>query len=77
MEESEEAFPVFAAGSGAFCLTAGPPNLWEEALFQAAKQIRPGQCSHCQKGLHFYRECLDFWSKVMESCEAKSKEAGN
>ena len=49
----------------------------EEALVQAAKQIRPGQCSHCQKGLHFYRECPNFWSKVMESQEAKSKEAGN
>ena len=46
----------------------------EEALFQAAKQLRPGQCSHCQKGLHFYRECPEFWSKVMESRVAKSKE---
>ena len=27
MEESEEAFPVFAAGSGTFCLAARPPNL--------------------------------------------------
>jgi hypothetical protein len=44
----------------------------EEALSNAAKQIRPGTCSHCQKGLHFYRECPDFWKKVMQSREAKA-----
>ena len=32
----------------------------EEALFEASKQLRPGSCSHCQKGLHFYRECPEF-----------------
>jgi hypothetical protein len=46
----------------------------EETLFSAAKQLRPGSCSHCQKGLHFYRECPDFWKKVQESREAKAKE---
>ncbi len=46
----------------------------EEALFSAAKQLRPGRCSHCQKGLNFYRECPDFWKKVQESREAKAKE---
>jgi hypothetical protein len=44
----------------------------EEALSNAAKQIRPGTCSHCQKGLHFYQECPDFWKKVMQSREAQA-----
>jgi hypothetical protein len=45
----------------------------EEALFQAGKQLRPGTCSHCQEGLHYYRECPAFWSKVQESRKAKAK----
>ena len=50
----------------------------EEALFQAAKQIRPGFCSHCKKNYHFYRECPSFWQKVQESREEKAKEeSGN
>jgi hypothetical protein len=44
----------------------------EEALTHAAKQLRPGTCSHCQKGLHYYRECPEFWKKVMQSREAQA-----
>jgi hypothetical protein len=47
----------------------------EEALFAAAKQLRPGTCSQCQKGLHFFRECPEFWKKVQASREAKAKES--
>ena len=46
----------------------------EEALFEASKQLRPGSCSHCQKGLHFYRECPEFWKKVNAAREAKAKD---
>jgi len=46
----------------------------EEALFEASKQLRPGSCSHCQKGLHFYRECPEFWRKVNSAREAKAKD---
>jgi len=46
----------------------------EEALFEASKQLRPGSCSHCQKGLHFYRECPEFWRKVQAAREAKAKD---
>jgi len=46
----------------------------EEALFEASKQLRPGSCSHCQKGLHFYRECPEFWRKVQSAREAKAKD---
>jgi len=51
----------------------------EEALNNAAKQLRPGTCSHCHKGYHYYRECPEFWQKVNESREAKAKAnpAGN
>jgi hypothetical protein len=45
----------------------------EEALSFAAKQVRTGNCSHCQKEYHFYRECPVFWQKVHESREAKAK----
>ena len=45
----------------------------EELLFQATKQTRSGNCVHCGKGQHFYRECPDFWKKVIESREAKAK----
>ena len=45
----------------------------EEALSNASKQLRQGTCTHCHKGLHFYRECPEFWSKVQESREAKAK----
>jgi threonyl-tRNA synthetase len=47
----------------------------EEALFSASKQVRPGSYSHCHKGLHYYRECPEFWKKVQESREAKAKES--
>jgi hypothetical protein len=46
----------------------------EEALFQAGKQLRQGQCSHCKKELHYYKECPQFWAKVQESRLAKAKE---
>jgi len=46
----------------------------EEAMFAAARQIRPGTCSHCHKELHYYRECPEFWAKVHASREAKAKE---
>ena len=49
----------------------------EEALFQAGKQLRTGTCSRCQKGLHYYKECLAFWRKVLESREAKAKDESN
>ena len=45
----------------------------EEALSNAAKQLRQVTCTHCHKGLHYYRECPQFWAKVMESREAKAK----
>jgi hypothetical protein len=45
----------------------------EEALHTAAKQIRPGLCSHCKKGLHFFRECPSFWQKVQDSRESAVK----
>jgi hypothetical protein len=47
----------------------------EEALAAAAKTIRPGTCSHCQKGLNYYRECQDFWRRVQQSREAKAATA--
>jgi hypothetical protein len=47
----------------------------EEALHAAAKQIRPGLCSHCHKGLHFFRECPKFWQKVQDTREGKIKPA--
>jgi YesN/AraC family two-component response regulator len=47
----------------------------EEALSYAARQVRTGTCSHCQKAYHFYRECPVFWTKVNESREAKAKGA--
>jgi hypothetical protein len=53
----------------------------EEALANAAKQARPGTCSFCHKGLHFYRECPSWWTKVVQSREAQatvtSAAAGN
>lgn len=45
----------------------------EELLFQATRQTRTGTCVHCGKGQHFYKECPDFWSKVIASREAKAK----
>jgi hypothetical protein len=45
----------------------------EEALSFAKKQVQTGNCSHCQKEYHFYRECPVFWQKVHESREAKAK----
>ena len=47
----------------------------EEALLEASKQLRLGSCSHCQKGLHFYRECPEFWKKVNSAREAKAKDS--
>jgi hypothetical protein len=41
----------------------------EEAIANAAKQSRPGTCSHCNKNNHFYRECPLFWGKVLQSRE--------
>jgi len=46
----------------------------EEVLYQASKQLRPGTCTHCNKGLHYFRECPAFWEKVQESRRAKAKE---
>jgi hypothetical protein len=53
----------------------GPPQRRspEELLFNAAKQIRAGKCSHCNKENHFYRECPEFWQKVQESREARTR----
>jgi hypothetical protein len=48
----------------------------EEALFAAAKQVRPGLCSHCNKQFHYYRECPEFWTKVNQSRAAKAKGSG-
>ncbi len=45
----------------------------EEALAAASKQLRPGVCVHCNKGLHYYKECPDFWSQVQKSREAQIK----
>jgi len=45
----------------------------EELLFQATKQLRVGTCVHCGKGQHFFKECPEFWSKVIQSREAKAK----
>jgi len=47
----------------------------EEALYAAARQVRPGTCSHCHKEFHYYRECPEFWAKVHSSREAKAKES--
>ena len=49
----------------------------EEALSAAAKQIRPGICSHCKKSYHYYRECPEFWTKVQESREEEAKKPSN
>jgi hypothetical protein len=46
----------------------------EEALFQAGRQVRQGNCSHCKKEYHYYKECPSFWQKVQESRAAKAKE---
>lgn len=46
----------------------------EEAMFAAAKQLRPGTCSQCHKGLHYFRECPEFWQKVNASREAQAKD---
>jgi hypothetical protein len=48
----------------------------EEALHSAAKQLRPGLCSHCNKQYHFFRECPDFWTKVNQSRAAKAAAVG-
>jgi hypothetical protein len=45
----------------------------EELLFQAGKQLRPGSCTHCHEGLHYFKECPSFWAKVQESRKAKAK----
>ncbi len=45
----------------------------EEALAAASRSIRPGNCVHCHKGLHYYKECPDFWKKVQDSREAQVK----
>jgi len=49
----------------------------EEALTAAGKQRRAGNCSHCKKAWHFYRECPEFWTKVQESREEEAKKAAN
>ena len=48
----------------------------EEALSNATKQLRQGTCTHCHKSLHYYRKCLEFWSKVQESRAVKAKSSG-
>jgi hypothetical protein len=48
----------------------------EEALHNAAKQLRPGLCSHCNKPYHFFRECPEFWTKVNQSRAAKAAAVG-
>jgi len=45
----------------------------EELLHLAGRQSRTGTCSHCHKGMHFFRECPDLWKKVLESREAAQK----
>ena len=45
----------------------------EELLFQAGKNLRPGTCTHCHEGLHYFKECPSFWAKVQESRKAKAK----
>jgi hypothetical protein len=66
-------FQQFSSGGQADNAGKGRKNSPEEALFYASKQIRPGQCSHCNKEYHFYRECPSFWAKVQESRAAKAK----
>jgi hypothetical protein len=66
-------FKQFSSGGQADNAGKGRKYSPEEALFYAAKQIRPGQCSHCNKEYHFYRECPSFWTKVQESRAAKAK----
>jgi hypothetical protein len=46
----------------------------EEALFAAAKQVRTGLCTHCNKPGHYLRECPAFWTKVNESRKAKQSQ---
>jgi len=45
----------------------------EELLYNASRQIRAGVCSHCKKENHFYRECPDFWQKVQESRQERTR----
>jgi hypothetical protein len=45
----------------------------EELLYNAARQIRAGVCSHCKKENHYYRECPDFWQKVQESRQERAR----
>ena len=45
----------------------------EEALAAASKQLRPGVCVHCNKSLHYYKECPEFWAQVQKSREAQIK----
>jgi hypothetical protein len=47
----------------------------KEALFTAAKQLRPGLCSHCNEQYHYFRECPKFWTKVNQSRAARAKGA--
>jgi len=62
-------------GKGREPLTRRPDRKFspEELLHQATKQSRTGTCSHCHKGMHFFRECPDLWKKVLESREAAQK----
>jgi hypothetical protein len=45
----------------------------EELLYAAARQVRAGICAHCRKENHFYRECPDFWRKVQEAREDRTR----
>ena len=45
----------------------------EELLYNAAKQVRAGVCSHCRKENHFYRECPDFWREVQKAREERAR----
>jgi hypothetical protein len=61
------------AGQDGFARKPGRRISPEEALFAAAKQVRPGSCSFCHKSYHFFKECPQYWTKVNESREATAK----
>jgi len=62
-------------GNGGEVRTARPAQQKspEEVLFNASRQVRAGVCAHCRKENHFYRECPDFWRKVQEAREERTR----